>query len=98
VDIGCQTIIAFGPAPKSIYSRAIISRAVPAAEGVQGALYRLQVFLHDMGVNFGGLDVRMPHQLLNDPDVDAVFQQMRRVAVPKRVTGNPLGQSGAMDR
>ena len=40
------------------------------------AFDRVQIFLHDMGVNLGDLDVRMPHQLLHDPDIKTVFKQM----------------------
>ena len=53
----------------------------PAAKGVQGAGHRRQVFLHDVGVNLGGLDVCMAHQLLHDPDIGAVFEQVGGVAV-----------------
>ena len=65
---------------------------------VQRAGYRTQVFLHDVGVNLGGLDIRMAHQLLNDADIDAVFQQVRGVAVSKGVAGDPFGQSCAAHR
>jgi len=43
----------------------------PAPKGIQGAFDRVQVFLHDMGVD---LHVRMPHKLLHDPDIDSVFK------------------------
>jgi len=29
-----------------------------------------------MGIQLGGLDVGMPHQILDDPDVDTVFKQV----------------------
>lgn len=48
-----------------------------------------------MGVDFSGFYIRMAHQFLYDPDVDANFEQVGGVAGAKRVTGDPLGQSGA---
>jgi hypothetical protein len=41
-----------------------------------------QVLLHDVGVDFGRLDVGMTHELLHDPDVYPVFQEMGREAMP----------------
>lgn len=40
----------------------------------------------------------MAHQFLNNPDVDAIFEQVGGVAVTKRVTGDPFGQPGAACR
>jgi hypothetical protein len=37
---------------------------------------------HDMGMDFGGLDIRMPHEFLRHPDVAPVFQYMSGKAVP----------------
>src|SRR3990167_5852153 len=39
----------------------------------------------DRGVESGCLEVRMPEQCLDDPDIDAVFKQMCREAVPQSV-------------
>jgi len=38
-----------------------------------------------VGVEFGGADLRMPEQDLNDPDVHASFEQVRGEAVAQRV-------------
>ena len=51
-----------------------------------------------LGVDLGGLHIRMAHQFLDDPDIDAVFEQVRGVAVAKCVTGDPFGQPGAKCR
>ena len=46
-----------------------------------------------MSVDFGGFDVGVTHQLLNDPDVDAVFQQVRCKRMAKRMTTDAFGDS-----
>jgi hypothetical protein len=44
--------------------------------GVEWTDDRIQVLLHYMGVDFGGLHVCVAHELLDHPDVDAVFQKL----------------------
>ena len=39
----------------------------------------------DMGVDLGGADVGVAEQLLDDPQIGAVFQQVRCKAVAQRV-------------
>jgi len=49
---------------------------------IQGAYDRVEIFLHHMGVNFRSFYIRMPHQFLNDADIDAILQEMGCEAVP----------------
>ena len=44
--------------------------------GVEGADHSVQVLLHHVRVDFGGLDVGVAHELLDHADVDAVFQKV----------------------
>ncbi len=46
-----------------------------------------------MSVDFCGFDVGVTHQLLNDPDVDAVFQQVRCKRMAKRMATDAFGDS-----
>ena len=41
---------------------------------------------------------RVTEQLLDDADIDALLQQMRREAVPERVQRHPLGNAGGDKR
>ena len=34
------------------------------------------MLLHDMGIDFGGLDIGMPHEFLNHADIDPIFEHM----------------------
>ena len=43
---------------------------------------RFQSVLIDVCINLGGRDVRVPQQLLNDPEIRAVTQQVSRKRVP----------------
>lgn len=43
---------------------------------------RLQPILIDVRINLGGRDVRMSQQLLNDPEIRSVTQQMSRERMP----------------
>ena len=49
-------------------------------KGIQGTGHRCQVFLHDMGVDLSGFHIRMAHQFLDDPDIDAIFEQVGGVS------------------
>jgi len=51
--------------------------------GVEGTDDRVQVLLHHVRVDFGGLDVGVAHELLDHTDVDAVFQKMGGKRVPQ---------------
>ena len=46
-------------------------------------------------VELGRGDTRMSEQLLDDPQVGAAFEQMRRERVAQRVRADPLGEAGA---
>jgi hypothetical protein len=61
---------------------------------VQGACNRFDGAVHDMGVNLGSFDVRMPHELLDCPYVYALFKHMGGKTVTKCTTGHPLYDSG----
>jgi len=47
-----------------------------SSHAVERAGERLDILLHDMGIDFGGLHVGMAHQFLNYTDVHAVFKQV----------------------
>lgn len=34
------------------------------------------ILIHHMGINFSGLDIRMTHEFLDDPNINSVFQHM----------------------
>lgn len=55
---------------------------------------RRHILLHDMGINLRGLHISVAHQLLHDPNVNTVFEQMGGKAVPERVATDPLGNPG----
>jgi hypothetical protein len=44
-----------------------------------------------VGVDHGGLQVFVPEQLLNGPDIIPLFEQMRGEAVPQGVNGGGFG-------
>ena len=50
---------------------------------IQRTLNHGNVLFHDMGIDFGGFHICVPHEFLNHPDIHPVFQQMRskRVAI-----------------
>jgi hypothetical protein len=50
-----------------------------------------------MSVNHRRLYVLVTKKLLNSPDVIAIFEQVGSEAIPKRVTGCVLGDSGLAD-
>ena len=50
--------------------------------------------MHDVGVDFGGLDVCVAHEFLDHADVDAVFQQVGGKGVPQGMAGGPFGDAG----
>ena len=43
---------------------------------------RFQSVLIDMRINLGGRNVRVPQQLLNDPEIRSVTQKVSRKRVP----------------
>jgi len=45
----------------------------------------MNILGHNVGVDFRGFDIGMPHQFLDDPDIDAVFKQMRGKGMPEGV-------------
>src|SRR5215469_11598934 len=50
------------------------------------------------GIARGRLDVPMPEQVLDDPNVDALFKQVGRETVSQRVDRNRLAQPGGRGR
>ena len=60
------------------------------SDAVEGALQAADIAGHDMGVNLGGLDIRVAEQFLEDADIDSVFQHMRGEAMAQRVATNPF--------
>jgi hypothetical protein len=67
----------------------------PRSEAVEGTVYPLPAPVEAMGVDHRRADVTMPEQFLHRPDVVAVFQQVRRKGVPKRVTAHRLNDAHA---
>ncbi len=49
----------------------------------------------DMGVDHRGAHILVPQELLDGPDVVAIFEQMGREGVTNRATGSRFGQPGA---
>ncbi len=41
---------------------------------IQWAFNGIDIFFHDMGINFGGFYISMTHKFLNHPDISAVFK------------------------
>ena len=52
-------------------------------------------FAGQMRVQLRGGDTRMPEQLLDDAQVGATLEQMRRERVPQRVRADPVGEACA---
>jgi len=50
-----------------------------------------------MGVNFGCFDIGVTHHLLNDSDVNTIFEQMRSKTVPKSMAAYPFGDPCFID-
>ena len=48
----------------------------------------LEALARDVGVDFGGADARMAQHFLDDAEVGAVLEQVRREAVPEHVRSN----------
>ena len=47
-------------------------------------------FIHYVGIALGGLDIGMPHELLQHPYIDPVFEHGGGETVPQRMAGDPL--------
>jgi hypothetical protein len=52
----------------------------------------------NLGVEGGAVELGVPEQHLDDPDVDAVLQQVGGEAVAQRVRPDPLGNVGGLRR
>src|SRR3954471_10833853 len=52
----------------------------------------------DLGVEGGVVELRVPEQGLDDPDIGAVLEQVRREAVAECVRADPLGDVGRLRR
>ena len=52
-----------------------------SGSGMELFMDRFQSVLIDVRINLGGRDVRVPEQLLNDPEIRAVTQQVSRKRV-----------------
>ena len=66
------------------------------SETIEGAFQAADVTGHDMGVDLGGLYIRVAEQFLKDADIYPVFQHMRGKTVAQRVATNPLVDSGLL--
>lgn len=56
--------------------------AMVASQAVDGALHSSASSVQDVCVDHGRLDVLVPQELLNSPDVVAIHQEMGREGVP----------------
>ena len=63
-------------------------------QNIQRTPQLVRISLHHMGVDFRGFDVGMPHQLLNNPYVYAILQQMGGKTVTKGMGGGRLVHTG----
>ena len=68
------------------------------AELVERARDRAHRPGRDLGVEGGVVQLGVPEQDLDDPDVGAVLQQVGREAVAQRVRPDPLGDVGGLRR
>src|SRR3954447_1729879 len=66
----------------------------PRREAVERAGYAADRGVGDTRVKRGGVELGVPEQNLNDPDVGVLFQEMRGEAVPQRMRRYPLLDSG----
>ena len=53
--------------------------------------------MHHVRVDFGGLDVGMPHELLDRAEVDPIFQKMGGKEMAQGMAGGPFGDAGAIN-
>lgn len=65
-----------------------------SSDTIQRTLNHGNILLHDVGVYFGRLDIGMAHQLLDDPDVDAIFKQVGGKTVSERMATDLFGNPG----
>ena len=65
-----------------------------AIQQVQGTLERMNIPPHYMGINFRCLDIRMPHEFLEHPDIDSIFQHVGGKGMTKGVNRCPLVYPG----
>ena len=56
--------------------------ASDSGKRIQRTLNRVNVLFHDVGIDFGGFHICVPHEFLNHPDIHPVFQQMRSKRMP----------------
>jgi hypothetical protein len=56
--------------------------------GVRLLVHLPQVLQSHMGVNLGGGQIRMPQQLLHNPDIQALVQEVRGETMPEHVGGD----------
>ena len=80
-----------GLAAGRIRRRAVLFRP----QAVEGAPHPVWSPVQHVRVDHGGLHIAVPKQLLNGPDVVAVFQQVRREGMPEGVAGGVLRHPGA---
>jgi hypothetical protein len=65
---------------------------------VEGAGDRLDRAGRDLGVERGCLELGVPEQHLDDPDIDILLQEVRGKAVPKGVGTDPLADACNLGR
>jgi len=66
------------------------------SDAVEGALQAADISGHYMGVDLRGLDIRVAEQILEDADIDPVFQHMSGEAMAQGVATNPLVDPGLL--
>ena len=92
--------IVFSIKTTSYYIRAL-SRVADSLQLIQGASDDGNVLFHHVGIDLGSFHICMPHQFLNDPNVNPVFKQVRGPAfrgginctMPKGMTANRFCKS-----
>ena len=60
---------------------------------VKRPVHLLDIFTVDMGIYFGGRDVRMPEELLDDANIGASFKEVGCEGVPERVGARMPGDA-----
>ena len=65
---------------------------------VERAGHRLDRAGRDLGVERGRLELGVPEQHLDDPDIDILLQEVRGKAVPQGVRADLLADAGDLSR
>ena len=73
-----------------------INLVSPLSPRVKLPVHSFEPLLVDVGVNLRRRNVSVAQHFLDDPQIRAVAEQMRREAVPQKVRIDVLFQSGAL--